>query len=85
MIWLTKLLCRRAASGKVLINKAFIIASDSKCDWYQRGNNSVVYKIPEKKHADTAGGAIKKITLKFYSNQQENYTSKSLEKIFKKT
>ena len=42
-------LARRAASDKVLRDKAFNIAKDSKYDGYQRGLASMVYKLFGKK------------------------------------
>ena len=41
-------LARRAASDKVLIDKAFNIAKNPKYDGYQRGNASMVYKFFDK-------------------------------------
>ena len=41
-------LVRRTQSDKVLRDKAFKIASDSKYDGYQRGLASVVYKFFDK-------------------------------------
>ena len=38
-------LAKRTAADKVLINKAFKIASDQKYDGYQRGLASKVYKF----------------------------------------
>ena len=40
---------KRTAADKVLINKAFKIASDQKYDGYQRGLASMVYKFFDKK------------------------------------
>ena len=40
-----KELPKRTAADKVLRNKAFKIASDQKCDGYQRGLASMVYKF----------------------------------------
>ena len=45
----TKGLVRRTQSDKVLIDKAFKIASDTKYDGYQRKLASVVYKFFDKK------------------------------------
>ena len=41
-------LARRAASDKVLIDKAFNIAKNPKYDGYQRGTTSMVYKFFDK-------------------------------------
>ena len=46
-----KYIARRTASDKVLRNKAFNIAKDPKCDEYQRGVASMVYKFFDKKSA----------------------------------
>ena len=45
----TKDLVKRTQLDKVLKNKAFKIASDSKYDGYQRGLASMVYKLFDKK------------------------------------
>ena len=45
----TKGLVKRTQLDKVLKNKAFKIASDSKYDGYQRGLASMVYKLFDKK------------------------------------
>ena len=47
---------RRTQSDKVLKDKAFEIASNPKCDGYQRGLASMVYKFFEKK---SKGAGIK--------------------------
>ena len=43
-------LARRTASEKVLRDKAFNIAINPKCDGYQRGLASMVYKFFDKKY-----------------------------------
>ena len=48
-------LARRTASDKILRNKAFNIAKNPKCDRYQRGLASMVYKFFDKK---SIGGCI---------------------------
>ena len=53
---------RRTFSDKVLRNKAFNIAKNPKCDGYQRGIASMVYKCFGKK---TSGGAIKSATCRW--------------------
>ena len=47
---------RRTAADKVLRNKAFNIAKNTKCDGYQRGLASMVYKFFDKK---ISGGTLK--------------------------
>ena len=47
----SKDLVKRTQSDKVLRDKAFKIASDSKYDGYQRGLASMVYKLFDKKSA----------------------------------
>ena len=47
----SKDLVKRTQSDKVLRDKAFKIASDPKCDGYQRGLASMVYKFFDKKSA----------------------------------
>ena len=49
-------LTRRTASDKILHDKAFNIAKNSKYDGYQRGLTSMIYKFFDKK---SSGGAIK--------------------------
>ena len=44
-------LAKRVASDKVLRNKAFNIAKNTKYDWYQRGLASMVYNFFDKKSA----------------------------------
>ena len=46
-------LAKRTASDKVLRDKVFSIAKDPKYDGYQRGLASMVYKIFNKKTADS--------------------------------
>ena len=46
---------RRAAAGKVLLDKAFNIAKNPRYDEYQRELASMVYKFFDKK---TSGGAV---------------------------
>ena len=41
-------LARRTASDKILIEKSFNIAKNSKCDGYQRALASMVYKLFDK-------------------------------------
>ena len=43
-------LARRTDADKVLRDKAFNIAKDRKCDGYQRGLTSMVYKYFDKKN-----------------------------------
>ena len=47
-------LTRRTASDKILHDKAFNIAKNSKYDGYQRGLASMVYKFFDKNTADVA-------------------------------
>ena len=44
-----KNLAKRTASDKVLRDKAFNFAKNPKCDGYQRGVSSMVYKLFDKK------------------------------------
>ena len=57
-------LTRRTASDKILRDKAFDIAKNPKCDGYQRGLGSMLYKVFDKR---SSGGGIKN---KNMSNQQ---------------
>ena len=50
-------LTTRTASDKILRDKAFNIAKNTKYDGYQRGLDSMVYKFFDKK---TSGGTVKK-------------------------
>ena len=47
----SKDLTKRTAADKILRNRAFNIAEDPKCDGYQRGLASMVYKFFDKKSA----------------------------------
>ena len=49
----SKDLVKRTQSDKVLRDKAFKIASDPKCDGYQRGLASVVYQFFDKKPSES--------------------------------
>ena len=51
-------LAKRTAADNVLKNKAFNIDKDPKCDGYQRGLVSMVYKLFDKK---TSGSGVKSI------------------------
>ena len=48
-------LIKRTQSDKVLRDKAFKIASNRKCDGYERGLSSMVYKFFDKKSAKGSG------------------------------
>ena len=54
----SKDLANRTCSGKVLTDKAFKIASDSRYDGYQRGLASMVYKFVDKKSSGSDVAAI---------------------------
>ena len=45
----SKDLSKRTVADKILRNRAFNIAKDPKCDWYQRGLASMVYDFFDKK------------------------------------
>ena len=47
---------KRTAADKVLRDKAFNITKNPKCDGYQRGLASMIYKFFDKK---TSGGTVK--------------------------
>ena len=53
----SKELTKRTQSDKVLTDKAFKVASDSKCDHYQGGVASVAYKFFDKKSSGTGADA----------------------------
>ena len=57
-------LTKRTASDKILRDKAFNIAKNSKYDEYQRGIASMIYKLFEKKAAGTAATLAKKSAVK---------------------
>ena len=61
-------LARRTASCKVLIDKAFNIAKNLKCNQYQRGLASMVYKFFDKKSA--SGGDVTRLKNQITQNQQ---------------
>ena len=56
-----KYLLQRTASHKMLCDKAFNIAKNSKYGGYQRGLASMVFKFFDKKvsGSNTSGGAVK--------------------------
>ena len=54
-------LARKTASDKVLRDKAFNVAKNSKYDRYQRGLASMVYKCFDKKSSSGSGVANNKI------------------------
>ena len=56
-------LTKRIQSGKVLRDKAFEISSNPKCDGYQRGFSSMVFKFFDKSSAADSG-------IQSISNQQ---------------
>ena len=47
-------LTRRAASDKILRDKAFDVAKNPKCDGYERGLASMVYRLFDKKSTSLA-------------------------------
>ena len=57
-------LARRTNSDKILRDKAFNIAKNPKCDWYQKGLPSIVYKSFDK---TTSGEKVKNET---FSNKE---------------
>ena len=83
MIWLMqdfKDTARRTASDKFLRNKAFNIAKNPKCDGYQRGLASMVYKFVDKK---SKGGNIN-IPLDFNEQLAEELHKPVIRKFKKK-
>ena len=58
-------LTRRTASDNVLHDTAFDIAKNSKCDGYQQGRASMVYKFFDKRSVNASGGAIKNKTTQY--------------------
>ena len=70
-------LARRTASDKVLRAKAFSIAKNPKCDGYQRGLPSMVYKFFDKK---TSGTGVKSMS----KEQLEEDLHKPIIRKFKK-
>ena len=73
-----KYLTRRAASDKILFEKAFNIAKNPRYDGYQCGLAAMVYKLFDKK---IAGGTIKN-EICLIQNQRKNYTNE-LENLIK--
>ena len=71
-------LTKRTQSDKVLKDKAFKIASDPKYDGYQRGLDSMVYKIFDKK---SSGSGIANESNYQLANELHN----PIIKIFKKS
>ena len=54
----SKDLAKKTQSEKVLWDKPFKIASDTKCDGYQRGLASLVYKFFDKKSCENGVNAL---------------------------
>ena len=71
-------LARRTVADKVLRNKAFNIAKDTKYDGYQRELDSMVYKFFDK---ETAGSGIKSMS---QNGQLAEEIQKPIIKKFKK-
>ena len=74
-IWRFKDLKRRAASDKILIDKAFNIAKNPKYDRYRRGLASMVYKFFDKNSASLtdksgSGGGVSMPLELLYHNEQ---------------
>ena len=63
-------LARRAASDKVLRDKAFNIAKNLKYNGYQRGLASMVYKYFDKKSASLADKSTKGSGVAMLQNEQ---------------
>ena len=78
--WGFKDLVRRTACDKVLKDKAFNIAKNPKCDGYQRGLASMVYKFVDKK---SKGGDIN-IPLDFNEQLAEELHKPVIRKFKKK-
>ena len=74
----SKDLVKRTQSDKVLRDKAFKIASDPKCDGYQRGLASLVYKFFGKKSKGSG------ITTNGFNYQLPNELHKPVTKNLKK-
>ena len=62
----SKDLAKRTKSNKVLKNKTFEIASDPKCDGYQRGLASMVHKFFDKK---SSGSGVATIPNYLFANE----------------
>ena len=69
---------RRAAADKVLCDKPFNIAKDSKCDGYQQILPSIVYKLIKKLLV-----VVLKMRIFLIKNQQKIYTNQLLENLMK--
>ena len=67
-------LARRTASDKVLRDKAFNIAKNSKYDGYQRGLASMVYKFFNKKSASLTDRSAKSGGVNNEIKQNEHLT-----------
>ena len=64
----SKNLTKRTIADKILRDKAFNIAKDTKCDGYQRGLASMVYKFFDKK---SEGSGAKHINTKLVPQHQQ--------------
>ena len=76
MIRLMVKLSKKTHSDKVLRDKVFKIASDSKCHGYQRGAASMFYKVFDKKSSGSSVAAKSQII-----NLQMNFISRLLENL----
>ena len=74
-------LTRRTASDNILCDKAFDIAKNLKCDEYQRGLASMVYRYFNKK---ASGGAIENENMSNKELTEELRLLGNYEKILKK-
>ena len=79
MTWLQEL-AKRAASDKVLRDKAFNIAKNPKYDGYQRGLASMIYKFFDKK----SKGSGVNIPLKFNEQLAEELHKPTIRNLKKK-
>ena len=72
----SKDLAKRAKSNKVLKNKTFEIASDPKCDGYQRGLASMVHKSFDKK---SSGSGMATVPNYLFANELHRQIIRTLE------
>ena len=71
-------LTKRIQSGKVLRDKAFEISSNPKCDGYQRGFSSMVFKFFGKSSAADSG--IQSMSNQQLTNELHKLISKKFER-----
>ena len=80
----SKNITKRTIADKILRDKAFNIAKDTKCDGYQRGLASIVYKFFDKKSAGSGAKHVNNSKLAPQNQQLAEELHKTIIKKFEK-